>query len=303
MIRYLARFTSTLFILGFPAVQMLGEFKAPEVPDGWVYYHDLEIGTVDGVTLSMELVAPGEAPDGPLPVIAYIHGGGWNHGSKDVHGKRLAGIARRGYIAASLMYRLTPQHAYPAQIEDILAAIRFLKANAATYHIAPDRINLWGSSAGGHLASLAGTAANDVHYNKHGIREDQTESVFSVVDFSGPNCGFLSSFAARSSSMRAFLGGFPSDKPDVATEAMPITHVDADDPPFFVAHGTDDRTVPIQLSRQFVEALLKAGGQVTYHEFEGAGHNITATHPEAQEMAWEFLRKLNFPDKETPGTE
>jgi len=103
--------------------------------------------------------------------------------------------------------------------------------------------------------------------------------------------------------MRAFLGGFPSDKPDVATEAMPITHVDADDPPFFVAHGTDDRTVPIQLSRQFVEALLKAGGQVTYHEFEGAGHNITATHPEAQEMAWEFLRKLNFPDKETPGTE
>lgn len=271
-----------------------GQFNPPSVQEGWTYHHDLEIGTIGNTTLRMELVAPSEAPEKPLPVLIYIHGGGWNHGNKNDHAVRIAGIARRGYVAASIMYRFAPAHSYPAQIEDVQAAIRFLKANADTYHLDPNRINLWGTSSGGHLASLAGTAANNVSYETHGLWEDVDASVFAVVNFAGPNSNFLTSLGNSSASLTAFLGGRSLSIPEIATEAMPITHIDADDPPFFVAHGDADTTVPVTWSRDFVTALKEAGVKVEYHEFEGGGHNLTPTHPQAQQLAYEFLYRLNF---------
>lgn len=267
-------------------------FKAPEVPEGWTFHHDVLIGELDGVELRIDVVAPDAAPDEPLPVVAYIHGGGWNHGSKNEQSRRIAGIAKRGYVAAALSYRLTPAYSYPAQMEDIQAAVRFLKAHAAQYHLDPQRIALWGASAGGHLAALAGVAANDVKYQTHGLWEDHDASVFAVVDFSGPTSGFLEDFANRNSSMRTFLGGMPTDIPAVAMEAMPVTHVDGRDPPIFIAHGNADRVVPVECSRVFTEALREAGVKVEYHELAGGGHNLSATHPEAQELAYAFLERV-----------
>jgi acetyl esterase/lipase len=272
------------------------QFVAPSVRAGWTYYHDLEIGTIGGYSLRMELVAPDAPPSSPLPVLVYIHGGGWNHGSKDAQATRIAGIANRGYVAAAITYRFAPTYAYPAQIEDVLAAVRFLKVHASTYHLDPDRINLWGTSAGGHLASLAGTAANDITYNTNGLWEGADNSVFSVVDFSGPNSNFLTSKGNDNSSLTAFLGAPSLSVPDRATEAMPISHVDAEDPPFFVAHGDADTTVLVHWSRDFVAALDAAGGLVEYHEFAGATHDIGGTHPESADLAYAFLRRVNFPE-------
>jgi len=285
-----------VFWLGI-LIPVQAAFEPPEVPTGWRYHHDLEIGQVGDYVLRMELLAPEHAPEAALPALVYIHGGGWNHGSKDDQARRLAGIARRGYVAAAITYRFAPEHTYPAQIEDVQAAIRFLKAHASAYHLDPSRINLWGTSAGGHLASLAGTAANDVDYATHGLWPDEDAHVFAVVDFSGPNSNFLAFPAARAGSLTAFLGAPAQSEPARAREAMPITHVDADDPPFFVAHGTADSIVPIQCSRDFVDALQAAGGHVEYHEMEGSGHGFSHTHPEAQDLAYAFLQRLNFPER------
>ncbi|MDP0499783.1 MAG: alpha/beta hydrolase [Verrucomicrobiota bacterium JB022] len=280
-------------------VPVRAEFTPPEVPAGWRYHHDVEIGKVGDVVLRLELVAPEDKPPEPLPVIVYIHGGGWNHGSKDAHGKRLAGMARRGYVGVAISYRFAPKHSYPAQMEDVLAAIRFLKAHAAQYHVDPSRINLWGSSAGGHLASLAGVTANnpDVNYATHGLWEGEDVNVFAVVDFCGPNSNFLGAMANQSGSLSKFLGARSQSIPEKSREAMPITHVDAEDPPFFVAHGDADRTVPVTWSRDFVQALKDAGARVEYHELPGGGHNLSATHPEAQDLAYAFLDRLNFPER------
>lgn len=273
-----------------------GEFEEPEVPAGWVYHHDVEIGKVGEVTLRLELVAPEEAGEKPLPVLVYIHGGGWNHGNKDDHAKRISGIAARGYVGVAITYRFAPEYHYPAQIEDVQAAIRFLKAHAEQYHLDPDRINLWGTSAGGHLASLAGTAANDLTYETHGLWEGEDAKVFTVVDFSGPNSNFLSTMGNNSSSLSAFLGGRSQSVPEVAKEAMPGTHADSEDPPFFVAHGDADTTVPVTWGRDFVSELEAVGVSVEYHEFEGGGHGLSSTHPEAQDLAYAFLRRQNFPE-------
>lgn len=268
------------------------EFVAPEVPDGWTFHHDVLVGKLNGTELRIDIVAPDAAPEKPLPVIAYIHGGGWNHGSKNDHSRRLAGIAKRGYIGAALSYRLAPTYHYPAQIEDIQAAVRFLKAHAGQYHLDPARIALWGTSAGGHLAAQAGVAANNVSYKTHGLWEEQNASVFAVVDFSGPTSSFLEDFANQNPSLRAFLGGTPKDLPEVAAEAMPITHVDVDDPPIFVAHGDADPVVPVVCSRLFVKALREAGVKVEYHEVKGGDHGLNPSNAEAQDLAYKFLERL-----------
>jgi acetyl esterase/lipase len=127
------------------------------VPEGVEAARDIEYARPDGTPLLLDLYVPKDARN-PLPLVVWIHGGAWRAGSKD----RCPAIrvTKRGYVVASVNYRLSQQAIFPAQIEDCKAAIRWLRANAAKYHVDSERIGVWGSSAGGHLVALLGTSGN-----------------------------------------------------------------------------------------------------------------------------------------------
>ncbi|HEX4794381.1 MAG TPA: alpha/beta hydrolase, partial [Humisphaera sp.] len=133
---------------------------------------------------TLDLYLPANSSDKPLPLIVWIHGGGWSAGSKaDCPAKGMVG---RGYIAASIEYRFSQKAIFPAQIQDCQAAIRWLRANSKKYNIDPNHIGVWGASAGGHLVALLGTAGGKKAFPPIGGNEDQSDRVQAVCDFFGP---------------------------------------------------------------------------------------------------------------------
>ncbi len=141
-----------------PQVQTFGP-RANRVPQGVTAHRDLAYVTSGHDRQKLDLYVP-DQPDGPLPLIIWVHGGGWAAGSKDGCPPLRGGYTRRGYAVASIGYRLSGDAIFPAQIEDCKAAIRWLRAHAKEYNLDPDHFAAWGSSAGGHLVALLGTSGN-----------------------------------------------------------------------------------------------------------------------------------------------
>lgn len=215
--------------------------------------------------------------DGPLPVIAYIHGGAWRMGSRVMARRQVAPhVASGRYAAVSIGYRLSWQDPWPAQIHDVKAGIRWIRANAAEYGFDPTRICAMGSSAGGHLAAEVGTT-NGAHAVEGtlGAHTDQSSDVQCAIDFFGPTD--LTSFEHRQteitrSALLTLLGGRPEEIPGRAREASPLYQVDPEDPPFLIVHGTRDPLVPYAASVDLAEALREAGVPVVLQKVEGGGH-------------------------------
>lgn len=225
----------------------------------------------------LDLYLP-EKTDGPVPLIVWVHGGGWQAGSKENCPPLAAGYVQRGYAVASLNYRLSSHAVFPAQIEDCKAAIRWLRAHAEHYGIDPARIGAWGSSAGGHLAALLGTSG-DVGGFDVGQHLDQSSRVQAVCDYFGPT-DFIALAKERDADRPAsdwspaskLIGGFVLDHPDKVARANPITYVSADDPPMLIVHGDQDPLVPLGQSELLLAALQKAGVSFRLHVIRGAGH-------------------------------
>lgn len=218
---------------------------------------------------NLDLYIP-EKSNGPLPLIVWIHGGGWKDGSKD-HCPILA-WSEKGYVVASINYRLSQDAKFPAQIKDCKAAIRWLRAHAKEYKIDPDRVVAWGESAGGHLASLVGTA-DDVPEWEQGY-ETASSNVQAVIDWYGRTDLTPISVdpAFKGSSCASLLGGFGHQVAELARKASPILHVSKDDPPFLIMHGDMDEVVPLRHSQSFAEALRSLGVKVKLLVLKGVGH-------------------------------
>jgi len=259
---------------------------------------DLVYAIRSGKPLYMDLYLPQDAP-GPLPVILWLHGGGWRIGDRRLGPDLTRFFAEKGFAMASIDYRLSGEAVFPAQIHDVKAAIRWLKAHADSYGLDAGRIGLWGSSAGGHLAALAGTTGGSVLEEESGPSSDGglwTSDVQAVVDGYGPT-DFLQMDAhrlhpdeaasdAESSRMRAKptrsadadspesqLMGAPIETcPDRVREANPITYVRKGLPPFLILHGTKDVPVPAHQSVILYEALRDSGNEATLVLIEGFGH-------------------------------
>lgn len=225
---------------------------------------------------------------GPFPVIVSIHGGAFKSGDKN--GPELASALKGldgGYAVVSLNYRLSGEAIWPAQIHDVKAAVRFIRANAAKYQLNPDRIAAWGGSAGAHLAALLGTSG--------GVKELQNDSlgnagvsdrVQAVVDMFGPinfltmdeqfaNAGVAGQVHNTADSPEsALMGKQITLVPGLVKQANPETYIDANDPPFFIQHGTADVMIPSQQSVDFAAALQKVLGtkKVSLELLAGAGH-------------------------------
>src|SRR5262249_6801241 len=153
----------------------------PKLPDGTRVHADLEYVPGGHARQRLGLYVPAKA-DTPLPVIVWVHGGAWMGGSK-VGGGPARPFVGTGDAVGRIHYRLSQDDVFAAQIEDCKAAIRWLRANARTYHLNPERIGVWGASAGGHLVALLGTSGGVEEREGKGGNADQPSRVQAVVDF------------------------------------------------------------------------------------------------------------------------
>lgn len=255
-------------------------------------YEDISIGQIDNVPLSINIAFPQTSSAKPRPVLMLIHGGGFLSGDKSSNNSRIQKMTRLGYVSASAMYRFAPEHRFPAQLEDIKLAIRFIKAHATEYNIDPDRIILSGSSAGSYLAVMAGVTGNSDAFSNHGLYTEYSSSVQAVAAQSAPIADFsIPKYASRPSLTR-LLDPDAADRQTFLKAMSPVTYLDSEDPPFFLSHGDSDPVVPVDMSREFVEELVKIDHSFEYHEVVGGTHSFSESAPKQAEEV--FAAYLDF---------
>ena len=268
-------------------------------PQGVRGFPDIAYQTLTGYRpMKLDLFLPPArfASAGPRPWVMYIHGGGWVGGGPRRSAayqdwpKVLASLAARGYVVTTVSYRFANEAPFPAAIQDVKAAIRWLKANAAKYNLDPDRGMTWGQSAGGHLAALAAVTCGVTALSPPALETDARDdcvrgavSWFGIYDFStqspnGPD--------GKPGPQGIFLGcGTGACTEEQFRRASPVHYVDAKDPPLFLMHGDKDVTVPLAQSQQFEAALKAAGVRTQLVVIPGVGHSWIGPTLEATQAA------------------
>ena len=236
----------------------------------------------------------------PLPVIALIHGGGWVNGDRLGYAAQAIQLARTGdYAAVTVGYRLTKEAHWPAQVHDCKAAIRWIRAHAKELNLDPDKIAVWGSSAGGHLSSLLGTSGDVKELEGDlGPHTSFSSRVQCVVNLCGPE-DFSQALMFdkegkpiwKDDAVSGLLGGNAQEKPAEAKAASPVTHVSKDDPPFITFHGTKDQRVAFLHAMMIHEALGKAGVTSAVIPITDGGHS-SVSHPEVKTRGQQFTDKV-----------
>ncbi len=256
--------------------------QAPAVPADASIQRGIVYRTVAGTPLRLDLYRPAGAT-GPLPVVLLLHGGSWATGDRDA--QRSLALDFVGLQAAVVVpdYRLVPASRYPAQLEDVRAAAAWLRAHAAAQALDPARCIVAGVSAGGQLAGLLAT-------------QPDTSGLFAGAILLAAPCDLTvapPSLAVRSV-LRMYLGADRAERPDLYAAASPITHISADDPPFLLLHGADDRLVPTAQSARMAAALRACGVPAALQLLPGLGHAVPAPSSplglRLQEAIGHFLR-------------
>jgi len=262
------------------------------IPDGIRLTRNLEYARPDGHPLKLDIYLP-EKPVGKLPVIVWIHGGSWKSGSKGFC--PIAFMAQKGLAIVSLDYRLSTMAAYPAQIQDCKGALRWLRAHSAEFQLDPDRIGIFGASAGGHLAALLATTG-DVKELEGGVGgnlefSSRVEAVCAFYPPTDLNKLVTNPVWRRSpiSDVGRLLGGPLEENLDKAATANPINHITAKTAPIFLLHGDQDTLVPISQSKILYEALQKAGVESEFAIVKGKGHGIIAP-PDVAPRIYQFYQ-------------
>lgn len=268
--------------------------ESMKAPEGVTVYRDIAYVTDGHERQKLDLYVPDTGEN--LSLIIWIHGGAWRGGDKKNYIRRE--YLKAGYAGASINYRLSQHAIFPAQIEDVKAAVRWLRANAETYRLDPNRFAAWGSSAGGHLVAMLGTTG-DMDEFEVGENLEVSSRVQAVVDYFGPT-DFLQMDAqslpdglvhdAPDSPESQLVGGPIQEHKDRVAKANPITYVSEDDSPFLIIHGDRDKLVPYQQSVLLKDALEKAGVPVTFYKVEGGGHGWFRD-PKVPELTKAFLEK------------
>ena len=287
------------------------DFGVPvsSLPSGVTAHHGVEFASIEGFRpLLLDLYAP--APEaGSGAAIVYLHGGGWAVGSRRRFGRAflswsptpLDRLAQAGFVVATVDYRLSGEARFPAQLHDVKAAIRWLRANAACLGVDPAKVVVWGESAGGHLAVLAGLTADRAELEGTvGEHVGQSSAVCGVIDWYGPmNLLTLSSQHLPTSDKRpddagswesSMVGAPLQSDPTRSGAASPIAYVHAGAPPIQIHHGTNDAQVPFAQSVEFADAQRNAGGEVELIVVDGSDHFWTG----APDLAAIFDASLDF---------
>ena len=236
---------------------------------------DLTYCAADGTALKMDVYFPMKSEGKSAPVAVNVHGGSWSYGDKaaseNLHD--IPELVTRGYLVAAINYRLAPKYKFPAMIEDAKCAIRYLRANAATYNLDPKRIGVFGCSAGGHLSALLGVADASAGFEGTGGYAEQSSRVQAVVDVCGPTDLSLMDLnnPARAERMLPVFGATTGGDP-LLTRASPVTYVSKDDPPFLILQGDNDAVVPMFQAQRLYDRLKAAGAPATLVVVKNADH-------------------------------
>jgi acetyl esterase/lipase len=266
---------------------------AIDVPESVSVERNIEYGKGGSTPLKLDLYSPKQHLKS-MPAVIFIHGGAWKGGYRQMYQYYCTKFAEHGYVAATVSNRLTGDSPFPAAIEDVKCAVRWLRANAAKYDIDPNRLAVAGGSAGGHLALLAAYAPDVAELEGTGGNRDISSRIQAVVSLYGPTD--LTAETARSKrDVINFLGGKTIDeKPEVYQQASPIKHVDKDDPPTLLLHGSIDSTVPIEQSELLVQELKKNGVECEFDRVEGWPHTMDLEVDVNQHC---LMRMFEFLDK------
>ncbi|HVX44774.1 MAG TPA: alpha/beta hydrolase, partial [Mycobacteriales bacterium] len=222
-----------------------------------------------------DLLLPTPSPPRPTPAVIYIHHGGWRNGDRSYgmypwHGPLLAA---NGFVVANVSHRFSSQAPFPAQIYDVKAAVRWLRANATTYGIDPDRIGAWGDSSGGQLAALLGTTTGRAELEGDCGNPEWSSAVQAVVMRCAPS-DFRNELREPAEVLDALFGGPPEQTARLRELASPLAHVHRGAPPFYIVHGTRDETVPFAQAESLAAALRAHDVDVTFRIMEGLRHNL-----------------------------
>ena len=274
-------------------LKRLREPRQPRpLPEGVQAFRNLPYAGTDNPRQTLDLFLPKDRKkDASLPMIVYIHGGGWKNGSKEsVIGKLAPYLKTGSFAVAAINYRLSGESIWPSQIHDCKAAIRWLKGNAKKYGFDPGRLAVWGNSAGGHLVAMMGVSGDiESLEGKLGKHLGEDSRVNCVVDFCGPtHLLSMGKFPSRidhdspNSPESQLIGGAIQENKKSANNASPITYVTKDDAPILIVHGTDDPLVPFNQAAIFHSALRKAGVKSDFLGMEGMGHGLGGTEVDSR---------------------
>lgn len=234
--------------------------------------HDIPYTKVGDRELKLDMAEPAEG-DGPFPAVVFIHGGGWAAGDKKDYRPLLDVLARHGYVAISVQYRFAPKDIFPAQVHDVKAAVRWLRAHAKEHKVDPDRIGATGGSAGGHLALMLGVTAPEDGLEGEVGEGAPSSRVQAVVNYFGPTDLLAKDLPAVSQQiLKGFLGGTAAEKSDLAKQASPLAYVTKDDPPILTFQGTKDPLVPASQAVVLGMAMTESGVPGRVEFLIGAGH-------------------------------
>jgi acetyl esterase/lipase len=240
-----------------------------------VVENDIEYATPDNQHLQVNMARPAEG-DGPFPAVICIHGGGFRAGTRDGYDGLIRQLAERGYVAITVTYRLAPKYPFPAAIYDVKAAVRWLRGNAAKYHVDPDRIGVTGGSAGGHLAQFLGVTADVKEFEGDEGNLDQSSRVACVVNYFGPS-DFTKSYGKSVDAAEVlplFLGGNLEQQRQKHIIASPLYWVTPHAAPTLCIHGTKDNYVAYEQAGWLIDRLKAAGVEAELMTLEGAGHGF-----------------------------
>ena len=289
---WLLPFFTLLFInSGFSQIQnpVLRHF-----PEGTILHGNIPYNQDTLKKHLLDIYLPANAK-GKVPLVIWVHGGGWLSNDKyaDIGYMKttVSEILERGYALVSIDYRFSTQAVFPAQIQDCYQAVSFLYEHAEKYGLDRDRMALMGFSAGGHLASLIGLAANQKANDLYFPQSRKNFQFKAVVDFYGPSDLTLFPKASDPKSPEGLLiGASPIARPDLAKTASPVTYVDKNDPPFLIIHGEKDELVSPNHSRLLSGWLTVAGVKNELIIVPNAPHfgNMFDV-PEIREKVMEFL--------------
>lgn len=281
------------------------------------YYPNIEYVKRDGKALTLQLLMPaGEAPEEhpaetdpgkqkKHPAIVYVQGAAW--GEQDVYGSlpRLVWMAQKGYVVASVKHRAAREAAFPAFLQDVKSAIRFLRANAAAFHIDPEQVAVWGDSSGGHAALMVGVTG-DLPEFKTDDHAEYSDAVDAVIDFYGPTDVTHINDTPRDPVYTADKENIPEDilfrgcvasHPEIAQPGNPLNYVSAERelPPILMVHGDWDSMVPFRQSVLMYQKLMECKKTVEFYKVCGAEHGTFLWTPEVMEVTEKFLGAYFLP--------
>ncbi len=277
----------TLAISSFLSVTMEPQCIAKEIAPTKA---GITYSTTNQTPLLLDLYIP-EDQAGAAPLVVWVHGGAWRAGTRTQ--VPIKDLLKHGLAIASIDYRLSGDAAFPAQLHDINQSIAYLRHHAADLGLDPKRFAIAGSSAGGHLAALAGVSsdvvellppsADDTPISPKTLRVSAIVSLFgasnleTILQQSTPH-----GLSVRVPALQLLLRGQPDQKPELAQLASPVTHVDGSDPPLLLLHGDQDPQMPINQSHELEAAYQRAGSQVHFEVVHGGEHGGNKFYTDAQ---------------------